>query len=259
MMYVPTNSRDSVLLAMPPAPSPVRRRGPATARSGRHCQRCRPNGMGDANTTAQYTQAFGTVAAPAVAAATGSTAAGILGISTAAAIPIVGAAIVGVSIAAALLIKNSGCGQTCIETSQWANQAEPLLAQNIQAYFSNPTPRSQSQQNAALANFDAVWARLTQMCSDPSTGNAGKRCISDRQSGACTWHQRADSPLLAYPGQPQAGECWNWFSGYRDPIANDPNVAPDSVSSLATSALTAAETLPSWVWLVALAVLAVSL
>jgi hypothetical protein len=23
----------------------------------------------------------------------------------------------------------------------------------------------------------------------------------------------------------QPGQCWNWFIGYRDPIANDPQVA----------------------------------
>jgi hypothetical protein len=26
------------------------------------------------------------------------------------------------------------------------------------------------------------------------------------------------------------GECWNWFNGYRDPIANDPNVVADAVA-----------------------------
>jgi len=283
MMYVRSDSRAPLLLAMPPAVSAFPARGSAIANSGegrrrassdlaiapgRFC-RCRPSGMGDAAGTAQGVQVAGSLSGPLITGlaassassqiAAGSTTAYILGIPATTAIPIIGAAIAGITVLATYLIKNSGCGQTCIETSQWANQAEALLAQNIQAYFSNPAPRSQSQQNAALANFDAIWARLTQMCSDPSTGDAGKRCISDRQAGACTWHQRADSPLLAYPGEPQAGECWNWFSGYRDPIANDPNVVPDSVGSIASSALSAAETLPSWVWLAALAVLAVAL
>ena len=240
MMYIRTNSRAFALPARTGHVRPV----------ARHRRR---GGMGDAATTAQYTQAFGGVAAPAVAAATGATAAGILGVSTAVAIPIVGAAIVGITILAAALIKNSGCGQTCIETSGWANQAEPLLRQNIAAYFGIAAPRTQSQQNAALANFDAIWATLVNMCSNPSTGNAGVRCISDRQSGACKWNATADSP---WPGGPAAGACWNWFNAYRDPIANDPNVVADSVSSIASSAVSELASLPTWELAVAALILA---
>jgi hypothetical protein len=199
--------------------------------------------MGDAASDAALAQQAGSVAAPAVAAATGTTVAGILGVSTAVAIPIIGAAIVGVTILIASLIKNSGCGQTCIETSSWANQAEPLLRQNIATYFGVAAPRTQSQQNAALANFDAIWARLAQLCGDSSTGNAGKRCISDRQSGGCTWKATADSP---WPGGPPAGSCWNWFNAYRDPIANDPNVVADSASSLVSGAVSEISALPAW-------------
>ena len=287
MMYVSTDPRAPLLLAMPPGTSPVRTVGPGIAgfseRRRRpssdlaiapgHCRRCRPNGMGDAATAAQYTQIGGSLAAPVISgaaavAAAHSLAAGgtglILGMAPALAIPVIGAAIAGVTILATVLIKNSGCGQTCIETSQWANQAEPILRQNIEAYFATPTPRSQSQQNAALANFDAVWARLVEMCSQPSTGNAGKRCISDRQAGACTWKQSTAWVSLNIPGEPQPGECWNWFSGYRSPIENDPNVVPDSVSSLVTgaasSALSELSSLPSWALaLAALALVAVAL
>jgi hypothetical protein len=44
---------------------------------------------------------------------------------------------------------------------------------------------------------------------------------------------------LAFPGEPQPGACWNWFSGYRDPIANDPDVVSDenaAVSSVSSAA-----------------------
>jgi len=209
-------------------------------------------GMGDAVSTAQGVQVAGSVSAPVIsgafaASAASSLAAGgsglILGMAPALAVPIVGAAIVGITILATVLIKNSGCGQTCIETSGWANQAEPLLRQNIAAYFSVPAPRSQSQRNASLANFDAIWARLSEMCGDPKTGNAGKRCISDRQSGACKWNATADSP---WPGGPPAGSCWNWFNAYRDPIANDPNVVADSASSLMSGAVSELSGLPAW-------------
>jgi hypothetical protein len=183
------------------------------------------------------------------------------GLIAASAVPIIGAAIAAVTLIIVEIIANSGCGQTCIETSQWANQAEQGLIQNIQAYFGN-TPRYQSQQALALANFDAIWAQLQAICGGAGTGDAGKRCITDRQRGACTWQQSSTSALLGYPGEPQTG-CWNWFNGYRDPIANDPDVQPDdSVStvaaalssggSAATSASTpgtAAASTPTWIWL----------
>ncbi len=177
--------------------------------------------------------------APGIAAA--SIAAGgsglILGMLPAVAVPVIGAAIAVVATIAELLIKNSGCGITCVETSQWANQAEPVLAKNVQAYFSNPAPRSQSQQQAALNIFDTTWARLQQLCGQPGTGDAGVRCISDRQSGACKWKQTATSPLLSIPGEPQVGECWNWFSGYRDVIANDPVVSDAQLAAGAVSSV----------------------
>lgn len=209
-------------------------------------RRCR-RGMGDAATEASTVQQIGSLATPAVtgiiaahaaavAAATGAQAS-ILGMSLGVAVPVIGAALVGATLLASYLIRNSGCGQTCIVTSQWANQAEAMLKQNIAAYFGLASPRPASAKAVALANFDAVWKTLQQQCGQAGTGDAGKRCISDRQSGACTWKQTASSSLLAYPGEPQPGACWNWFSGYRDPIANDTDVTEDSVSSLVSSVL----------------------
>ena len=181
------------------------------------------------------------VTGAAAASASASIAAGgsglILGMAPALAVPVIGAAIVGVTILATLLIKNSGCGQTCIETSQWANQAETLLQNNIATYFAQPAPRSASQQAAALANFDAIWARLVALCSDPSTGDAGKRCISDREAGSCAYTQPANK--VPPWGTPAAGACWNWSAGMRDPIANDPNVYDDSASAAVSSAASA--------------------
>lgn len=192
-----------------------------------------PRGMGDA---AQGIQQLSGAASPAIAAAAAPSVAGILGVGTAVAVPLIGAAIVGITIGVIELLKLAkGCGQSCIMTSQWANQAEELLKQNIAAYFALPVPRPISARNAAINNFNVIWAQLEQLCGQPGTQAAGQRCISDRQRGACVWKQRADSPLLKYPGEPQPGDCWNWFSGYLDPIANDPNVAPDSIVSNALS------------------------
>jgi hypothetical protein len=210
-------------------------------------------GLGDAQQVAGITQQAGgiasSVAAPAIGTAlssTGTLAAGstILGLAPAVAVPIIGAALVGVTLLVTQLIKNSGCGVTCVETSQWANKAEPLLQQNLKAYQALPTPRTVSQQAAALANFDAIWNQLVQLCGQPGTGNAGVRCVSDRQAGACKWKNAA-------------GVCFNWFSGYRDPIAND-SVVPDSAgasvgasvgASLPAAVSTPIAGLPLWMWL----------
>lgn len=117
-----------------------------------------------------------------------------------------------------------GCGQTCVVATQFANQAGTLLQQNLNTYLALPSPRTQSQQAAALSNFDQIWAALisAQACGNPALGDAGKNCISDRQRGGCKWKD-------------SSGNCWNWFVAFRDPIANDPNVQPDSsaVSSVA--------------------------
>jgi hypothetical protein len=196
-------------------------------------------GLGDAATT--VIQSGASTAAPLLAATGVSASAGAaLGISKAVAVPVVGAAIAGIALLATYLIENSGCGVTCVETSSWANQAATLLGQNIAAYFALPTPRSQSSQAAALATFDQVWAQLEANCSQTGTGTAGQKCISDRQAGACTWKQTA----AAVPswGTPAAGECWNWFNGYRDPIANDPDVADDATATATNpSAYTASD------------------
>jgi len=178
-------------------------------------------GMGQ---TAQ--QVVGTgfqLGSPVAAAAAGAPVGAALGISASLAIPLVGAALAGVAIAVEALL-NSGCGQTCIETSQWANQASAQLDKMMAQYFGVPAPRPQSLQTAALGIFNGIWQQLTQLCSQPNLGAAGQNCISDRQDGACKWKALAPQ----YPGEPAAGSCWNWFNAYYYPIANDPDVVPDA-------------------------------
>jgi hypothetical protein len=179
-------------------------------------------GLGSQQTALQTEGYVATGVSTAVSAAA---AAGLISTS---AIPVIGPAIAVAALVATLLIKNSGCGATCIQTSQWANQAANALQQNLDAYFALPIPRAQSNQALALQTFDQIWAQLVKSCGDPQWGNAGKRCISDRQAGACKWKQDKTG---GYPGEPAMGECWNWFNGYRDPIANDPNVVPDTMAT----------------------------
>jgi hypothetical protein len=114
-----------------------------------------------------------------------------------------------------------GCGQNCITASEYANKAEALLKQNLDTYKSLPVPRAKSAQAAALSIFDQVWAGLQQACATVP-GAAGANCISDRQAGACKWTNAAG--------------CFNWFTGYRDPISGDSNVVNDSAVSSSSQA-----------------------
>lgn len=191
-----------------------------SALDGRGFMKMRLRGFG---LTTNQAVGVGTQAGGAIATATlAPTVAATLGIGVTAAIPIIGAAVAAIGFGIEAIL-NSGCGQSCVITSDWANQAESQLQQNIAAYFNIPAPRPRSIQQAALANFDTVWNYLRQQCSQVS-GAPGQDCITDRQSGACKWHQTTTPPW----GSPVAGACWNWFNGYRDPIANDPNVLPDA-------------------------------
>lgn len=164
------------------------------------------------------------------------------------------------AVASALGI-GQGCGQTCITASNYANQAEPLLRQNLNTYLALPAPRTISEQQSALSIFDQVWAGLQQVCGNPALNDAGKRCISDRQQGACTWKVSPGAGCSSsqptcwtqdangnwtLQGNGPAGSgsaCWNWFLGYRDPIANDPSVVPDPVASTTTTTTAGASSL----------------
>lgn len=195
-------------------------------------------GLGASSTLQLGEQAAGVAAGAggaALAVSAASTAAAAAGTTLSLAstvIPFVGPAIAAATIIIEAIM-NSGCGQTCIVATGFANQANAALQQNIEAYFQprmvngtyNPSiTLTTESQAAALANFDQFWAWLQQQCSNTNLGDAGVRCITDRQAGACTWKQPASS--VPPWGTPAAGACWNWFNGYRDPIANDTNVAP---------------------------------
>jgi hypothetical protein len=129
----------------------------------------------------------------------------------------------------------AGCGQPCLLTTEYANQAEALLQQNIATYFCPPdgdcsnfqidTPRSQTAQAAAMANFNTIWNELVSECSQVS-GSVGQQCVSERAAGGCQWKQPASS--VPPWGTPAAGDCWNWNNGYYQPIASDPYAVPDS-------------------------------
>ena len=125
-------------------------------------------------------------AAPAVAAA-------ILGMAPAAiAIPLVGAAFAGVLMGVEAIL-HSGCGQTCVVTSQWANQAERLLRQNCDTYFAQ-SPRTTSDQQSALNVFDADWAGLVQRCSQAGLGQPDRTASRIGNRARVSGNRRAHRP-----------------------------------------------------------------
>lgn len=132
------------------------------------------------------------------------------------AIPIIGAAVAGVTLAIGLWINRLGPKQK-IATTKIVNEAEPYLKQNLDAW--NSSKKTVSDQKQALVNFDNIWLQVEQTCSQSQYGEPGYRCIQDRMPQGMTVTINGNS----YTGNGK----WNWFSYYRDPIANDPNVMPD--------------------------------
>lgn len=197
-----------------------------------------------------------------VAQSTGSAIAGGIAGGLAAIAPFTGPAAPFLAIAAALVgpIAKlfSGCGQTCTQATQFANQAASALDQMKAAYFAQPV-RYKSSQTAALSYFDQIAGWLQQACSNPALGDAGRRCISERlvHGGTAPWC-------------PTGTGC-DWITAYRDPIANDAGVVPDPPSAAISSTvdsisnalglgpITGGAGLPDWVLplgLIALALIA---
>lgn len=113
----------------------------------------------------------------------------------------------------------SGCGQTCVQATSIVNQAEPYFRQLTQTYLACPGRTTADQQNF-LAVFSQMWQQIVNSCGNPQLGQAGQNCINDRGPNGCTWKTTAGQ--VGLDGKVfSAGECWNWWVGYYDPIAND--------------------------------------
>jgi len=113
----------------------------------------------------------------------------------------IGAGVVLVSQVLGVLGVGNGCGQTCITASSNANQIEAAMQANLAAFLAGEV-----DQATALAKFDSYWNTHVQMCHQVG-GDQATNCVADRQAAACKWRDAS-------------GACWNWFVGYRDPIAN---------------------------------------
>lgn len=119
----------------------------------------------------------------------------------------------------------TGCGITCVQSSQYANQAESVLKQLYAAYFAQPV-RTVAMQQAVLLQMQQSIAALKQACSDPKLGTAGQNCIKDRliEGGPTSW-----CPLPGKVG------C-DWITTYVNPVKNDPAVVSDTSSGGAAAA-----------------------
>ena len=165
-------------------------------------------------------------------AATGATATASILVALGTVAGPVGAAVAGLA-AIGIGIANlfGGCGQSCVVATQIDNRFADLLAQNLNTYMASPV-HYRSLQLAGLNNFDTLWGGFQQMCSNAAVL---QKCVADRQAGACHfhvapfgWNQAAGGWTYVNSGPDGSGSvCWNWFTGMRDPIANDPTVVPD--------------------------------
>jgi hypothetical protein len=106
---------------------------------------------------------------------------------------------------------------TKIQATHIVDQIESqVLKPMLAAWQALPADQKTETNRAAfLEVFDSAWRNVQQGCSNPQLGAAGVACIQDRVRGG----------------------RWPWPVYYRDPIANDPNVIPDSsaVSSVTGS------------------------
>ena len=96
-------------------------------------------------------------------------------------------------------------GARRIAATDLVNVVYPELEKNLAEYLAGP--RTPQAQVFHLGQFDYAWNWLLspEGCGTPTLGQAGRRCISDRDRG----------------GQ------HDWWAEFRDPIANDPDVKPD--------------------------------
>ena len=144
---------------------------------------------------------------------------GDLGVVQLAALAVSGA-IAGVQLAMQLLRNRRGPQQK-LRASQFADEAERLLQQNLHAF--QLAPQTLVNQRAALETFDGAWDELRSLCSDPDLGDPGRRCVSERDRGG----------------------RWDWFALYREPIAQAPLMATPEPLPAAAPGLPADSGLPA--------------
>lgn len=175
------------------------------------------------------------VAAPAATAAAGAAAAA--GVISTAWIPVIGPAVAAVTLGISAII-NRKSGRQKVAATQIVDELEPMMQRNVEAYLEGP--RTRTSQAVALKNFDDAWVWLTSSaaCGNPELDKAGRACITDRSPGG----------------------RWDWFSYYRDPIANDADVRQDTaVEAMLGLDLSSPDAAAKWLVPALLVLIAVSI
>lgn len=162
---------------------------------------------------------------------TGSAVAGAVAGGLVAAAPFTGPAapflLAAASMVAPIASLFKGCGATCTQATQYANQASDALTNLLNLYMSQPV-HYRSAQQATLQHMDDVFSMLQRACGNPALGPAGQRCISERlvMGGTAPW-----CPTPDHTG------C-DWITAFRMPVANDPDVVADPEPESAANTLT---------------------
>ena len=150
------------------------------------------------------TQTAGAVtgAAATIAGSNAAAIAGTLGV----AVPVVGIAIAGIALAVSVWLNRMGPKQKRW-TTQIADEATAQLRDVKRVYFESPY--SPANQAAALGAVDALFDAIREGCGQTQMGEPGRRCIAERlvRGGSAPWC-------------PTGTGC-DYFTEYRDPIAND--------------------------------------
>jgi hypothetical protein len=102
-----------------------------------------------------------------------------------------------------------GCGVTCQQTTDIANQVATAAGQITQVYWAQPV-RTVSMQQAAIQGLQQLYGYLIQNC-NAIGGQGGRQCVQDRQPGG----------------------RWDFQAQQIAPIINDTAVVPDPVPQAA--------------------------
>lgn len=121
----------------------------------------------------------------------------------------------------------SGCGQSCIEATKYADTAAVYLDKLKTEYLRQPQPRCREAQQATLQYIDGVFSWLEQGCMAVG-GDAGRRCIDERIRPGVDAPWCANSPDAS---KIRTANGCNWIALFRDPVANDPNVKVCTVTA----------------------------
>ena len=128
------------------------------------------------------------------------------------------------AIAGPIISMFNGCGQTCVQATQYANQAAVAVQQIHDTYMAAPVHYA-SAQAGTLNQLQQIFDAMKNACGNPALGSAGQRCISERLVRGGT------APWCTNPGHTGC----DWYTTIWDPIANDPNVVPDPFGSTLSS------------------------